>query len=351
MKSFIKFIGLVLFICLLAIYMYMYITLPNLREYFEVEHKQEEELIKENEKLKKLYRKNLHEESLIKNELEQLKKRLDIQTKNKDTEIYKQKLIEFDIEKSNASYNKVNMEVDAIKAYFKNLQKEHLKVGRELSSLKETNAMDRQKLGDLETNIMSLKMEYTTIQKQKQSSEVQIEQVKTQLEFVINKKYNDTDITSMKATLIDKQNEAADLHKKFIEITTKIRFETASYKDLKKKIENDDAKIAKLRIQYELAERQLVQAEMRHDKEVKEKDRLMAELKDIKEAVYIRDSSNKALQKDVNNMRVKYNDAIINNNDIHQKLNKLRTEIINESMEMKRLQDTIDKLRTTNCIN
>jgi chromosome segregation ATPase len=194
-------------------------------------------------------------------------------------------------------------------------------------------------------------MEYTTIQKQKQSSEVQIEQVKTQLEFVINKKYNDPDITSMKATLIDKQNEAADLHKKFIEITTKIRFETASYKDLKKKIENDDAKIAKLRIQYELAERQLVQAEMRHDKEVKEKDRLMAELKDIKEAVYIRDSSNKALQKDVNNMRVKYNDAIINNNDIHQKLNKLRTEIINESMEMKRLQDTIDKLRTTNCIN
>lgn len=326
-------------------YLYMYFTLPNLRENFEMEHKQEEALLK----LKKLYRKNLHEESLIKNELNQLKQRLDIQTKSKDTEIYKQRLLEFDIEKSIASYNKVKMEVDTIKAYFVNLQKEHIKVGRELAILKESNAMDRQKLGKLETNLMSLKMEYTTIQKEKQTTEIQITQLKTQLNLMTSKNHNDPVVASLKESLLDKQKEAAVLHKRFTETSTKIRFETASHKDLKHKIAQEEHTLAQLRTQYELDERQLVQAEMRYNKEVREKDRLMVELKDIKDTIKIRDYSNKSLQKDVNDMRTKYNDAIMHNSDIHQKLNEIRSQIITESIEIKMLQNTIDKLRKETC--
>jgi SMC interacting uncharacterized protein involved in chromosome segregation len=72
-------------------------------------------------------------------------------------------------------------------------------------------------------------------------------------------------------------------------------------------------------------------------------------LKDIKDTIKIRDCSNKSLQKDVNDMRTKYNDAIMHNSDIHQKLNEIRSQIITESIEIKMLQNTIDKLRKETC--
>jgi hypothetical protein len=348
MKHYKPILGLaLLLIPLIVIYAYMYFTLPNLKEHFEMEHTDEVALQKEMENLKKMYVKNLHEERLLKKELDGLKKQVTIQTKQKDDGIHKQKLLEFDIEKSLANYNKVKIEVDTMKSYYKSLQKGHLRTNADLNALKEAAAMDRQKLAAMETNRISLQQDLRTISKEKNATTIQIKQLKIQYDLMTTRR--DPAAESMKLQLADTQKIASEQNSRFAEVSARLRFEDAMISDLKRKMAEDTETLLKLKMQYDLDERQLVQTEMKFTNQEKEKKRLLEELKQIKDTIAIKDCANRSMQKEINTMRAKYNHAQIHNSEVRSKLNKLRTQTIDESLQIKKLQDTVDSLKKSTC--
>jgi len=284
MKYYKPILGLaLLLIPLIGVYAYMYLTLPQLKERFEMEHNDELALQKEMAKLKKLHMKNLHEERMLRKELDTLKKRVKIQSKQKDEGIHKQKLLEFDIEKSLANYNKVKLEVETIKAYYTSLQKTHLQNNAELNALKEAVAMDKQKLAVMETNRMRLLQDVTTVSKEKESTGIQIKQLKIQFDLMTTKK--DPKAETLQVQLAAMQTTTTEQNNRFAELNARLRFEDAMITDLRNKMTEDLETLAKLKAQYELDERQLVQTEMKLTNQKNEKNRLLEELKQIKDSI------------------------------------------------------------------
>lgn len=312
-----------------------------------MEHNDELALQKEMAKLKKQYVKNLHEEGLLRKELDALKKQVKIQSKQKDEGIHKQKLLEFDIEKALANYNKVKIEVDAIKSYYTSLQKAHLQTNAELNALKEAAAMDKQKLAAMETNRTKLQQDLNTVSKEKNSTSEQIKQLKLQSELMTARK--DPQADSMKLQLASAQTAASAQHSRFAEINARLRFEDAMITDLKNKMEEDTETLLKLKMQYDLDERQLVQTEMKFTNQEKTKQRLLEELKQIKDTIAIKDRSNRSLQKTIAEIRTKYNHAQIHNSEVRSNMNILRKQTIDESLKIKKLQDTVDSLKKSTC--
>jgi chromosome segregation ATPase len=348
MKHYKPILGLaLLLIPLISVYAYMYLTLPQLKERFEMEHTDEQALQKETAKLKKQYMKNLHEERMLRKELDALKKQVKIQSKQKDDGIHKQKLLEFDIEKSLANYNKVQIEVDAMKSYYASLQKTHLQTNAELNALKEAVAMDKQKLGTMETNRTKLLQDLTTVSKEKESTTIQIKQLKLQSDLMTTKK--DPKAETLKLQLAAMQTTMTEQNNRFVELNARLRFEDAMITDLRNKMTEDLETLAKLKAQYDLDERQLVQTEMKFTNQEKTKQRLLEELKQIKESIAIKDCSNRSLQKTIAEIRTKYNHAQIHNSEVRNNMNVLRKQTIDESLKIKKLQDTVDSLKKSTC--
>ena len=80
-------VGVTLLTIMILVYVYFYMTLPNLHEHFVSESKKMAELKKEYEALKKKYRKNHYEERQVNGELKTLKRTLNVQVKSKDVAI------------------------------------------------------------------------------------------------------------------------------------------------------------------------------------------------------------------------------------------------------------------------
>jgi chromosome segregation ATPase len=348
MKYYKPILGLaLLLIPLIGVYAYMYLTLPQLKERFEMEHNDELALQKEMAKLKKLHMKNLHEERMLRKELDTLKKQVKIQSKQKDEGIHKQKLLEFDIEKSLANYNKVKLEVETIKAYYTSLQKTHLQNNAELNALKEAVAMDKQKLAAMETNRIRLLQDVTTVSKEKESTGIQIKQLKIQFDLMTTKK--DPKAETLQVQLAAMQTTTTEQNNRFAELNARLRFEDAMITDLRNKMSEDLETLAKLKAQYELDERQLVQTEMKLTNQKNEKNRLLEELKQIKDSIATKDCSNRSLQKTIAEIRTKYNDAQKHNSEVRNNMNILRKQTIDESLKIKKLQDTVDSLKKSTC--
>lgn len=338
--------GLTLLTILVLVYVYFYMTLPNLHEHFVSESKKMSDLKKEYEALKKKYRKNHYEERQVNSELKGLKRNLSVQVKSKDVSIFKSGLLEYDIEKALAGYNKVKLEVDAVKSYYDNLQKEYIRVGKELSVLKDEHALDKTKCSLIDTKLIKNKRDFETLTKEVQAVDTQIIELKKQLALMVTKK--DPLADTLGQVLADRQKQKTEIDKKLAEASTKMKAELKSQQELKRKLSIDEDKLTQLKKQQSLDERQLVQTKEKINKESEDKKRREVELKQIKESISIRDNVNKSLQTDVNKMRDKYNKGIKTGTDIVSKINEMRTKTVNESLEIKKLREAIEKLKKEN---
>lgn len=339
-------VGITLLTIIVLVYVYFYMTLPNLKEHFVSESKKMSELKKEYEALKKKYRKNHFEELEVNGELKTLKRKLNVQVKSKDVSIFKSGLMEYDIEKALAAYNKVKLEVDAIKSYYDNLQKEYIRVGKELSVLKEEHSLDKQKCSLVDTKVVKYKRDFETLTKEVQGEESQIRELKKQLALMVSKK--DPLADTLTQVLADRQKQKAEIDKKLAETSAKLKADLKSQQELKRKLSIDEEKLTQLKKQQSLDERQLVQTKEKIKKESEDKKRREVELKQIKESINIRDGVNKSLQTDVNKMRDKYNKVVKDGTSITAKINEMRTKTVGESLEIKKLRDAIEKLKKEN---
>jgi len=321
-------------------------TLPNLHEHFVSEEKKERELRKEYEELKKKYRKNRYEERQARSELNSLKHNLRYQVKEKDLAIFKSGLLEYDIEKALAAYNKVKLEVDAIKSYYDNLQKEYIRVGKDLDILKDEHSLDKEKCAVIDTKLIKYKRDHETLLKEVQGEESQVREIKKQLALMTSKK--DPLAATLAQVLSDRQKQKAAIDKKLAEAGAKMKIELKTQQELKRKLSIDEDKLTQLKKQRSLDERQLVQTQEKIKKESEDKKRREIELKQIKDSISVRDGMNKSLQVDVNKARQKYNDVIKQETSVVQKINEMRTKTVSESMEIKKLRDAIEKLKKEN---
>lgn len=334
--------GVTVLIFIIAVYAYFYMTLPKLHEHFVSERKKEEALRKEYDALKKNYRKNRNEELEVRGELKSLKRNLQYQAKEKDIAIYKSGLLEYDIEKALAAYNKVKLEVDAVKSYYDNLQKEYIRVGKELDILKEEHALDKEKCSLVDTKLVKSKRDYETLIKVVQAGESQLREVRKQLDLMVAKK--DPLATTLAQVLADRQKEKAEVDKKLAVASAKMKIELKSQQELKRKLSIDEDKLTRLKKQRSLDERQLVQTQEKINKESADKKRREIELKQIKESISIRDGINRNLQVDVHKAREKYNKVIRDETNVVNRINEMRNKTVTESIEINKLRESISKL-------
>ncbi len=334
--------GVTVLIIIIAVYAYFYMTLPKLHEHFVSERKKEEALRREYDALKKKYSKNRHERLEVRGELQTLKSNLHYQVKEKDVAIYKSGLLEYDIEKALAAYNKVKLEVDAVKSYYTNLQKEYIRVGKDLSALKEEHALDKEKCSLVDTKLIKSKRDYEALIKVVQGGEIQLREVKKQLDLMVAKK--DPLATTLAKVLVDRQKEKAVIDKKLAEAGVKLKIELKKQQELKRKLSINEDKLTRLKKQQSLGERQLVQTKEKINKEAAEKKRREIELKQIKESISIRDGINRNLQVDVNKAREKYNKVIRDETNVVKRINDIRTKTVGESLEIRKLRESITKL-------
>jgi len=335
--------GISILVILIGIYVYMYLTLPNLKEHFANQSKAEKEMLKQHDELKNTYKKNRFEVQELNYELKRLKRELQLNEKNKNKDIYNNSLLEYDVEKANASYNLVKMGLESVRSYYANLQKEYLRVGKELSTLKEQYALDKEKCSLVDTSVLKLTRDHETVVKERHTTTIQIEELKKQLDLMVAKK--DPLATTLTQVLKERQDSRTALDKKLSETSQKMKQGLAKAEELNKKLSKDKDALEKVKKQHDVAERQLVQIEAKIKEESKSKKERTTELDQVKQSITIREKINNDLQKDVDSVRAKYNKVIGANTTLTNKINKQREENLKDSAEIKKLQDAIAAMK------
>lgn len=323
-------------------YAYLYTTVPKIHEHFTTESKKQKALMNDYDQLKKKYLKNTQETVAAKEELKTLTKNLRLQSASKESGLNKGALLEYDVEKAQAAYNKVNLEVNSLKSYLENLQKEYIKTGKTLDTMKTEYAIDKEKCTVIDTSLLKSKGDYTTLQKEVEGATSQISELKKQLALMTTK--NDPLATTLAPVLEDRQKQKLELDKKLAETGAKLKAEMNQQEQLKKKLTLDEEKLAKVKKQHGLNEQLLVKTEAKFKSESSEKKKREVDLKQLNDSISVNDGLNKKLQEDVNKMREKYNKATKDGTTVASKIVEMRTKTTNQSIEIKKLQQAVEEM-------
>jgi len=194
----------------------------------------------------------------------------------------------------------------------------------------------------VDTSLIKSKMDYTTLQKEVESATNNISELKKQLGLMTTK--GDPLAATLTPVLQDRQKDKLEIDKKLAETGAKLKAELAQADQLKKKLKLNEEKLAELTKQRALNEQQLVKTKAKFDSGSQEKSRLEAELKQLNDAITVNDNINKKLQDDINNLRNRYNRVVKSELNTSEKISAARTKTVNQSMEIKKLQDTIETI-------
>jgi chromosome segregation ATPase len=324
------------------IYAYMYFTLPHLKEHFEnipVDKNDQ----KTCDKLKQEYKKNQAEERQISTELENKRNELKKEQDAKDQTLNETSLFEYDLEKKTAIYAKFQSELDALKSYHKNLEKDYIKSGKDLALMRESHSIERAKCTSMETEYTKLKRDYEASLKEKLASEIIEEQLKKQLSLIDTK--NDPMAKVIQTTLDERQEQKKVIDMKLAEEATKLKLEYDTMSNLKIKLSKDEDAFTKLKKQRDVIERQMVQLDTKINRDSKQKSVYENELKQMKKTIEVRDVLNKDLQNDINKLRLNYD----NDNKIHIKnsseLSRLKAENIATNTMITDMKNKINKFK------
>lgn len=321
---------------------YCYLNQNKLIEHFESLAEKETALKTEYSELQKKYQQNMQEEITTSSELSTLKKKLGHDAKGKVAEGNKVRLYEYDMEKVQAAYNKVSLEVNTLKSYFESLQKEYIKTGKDLDTLKEEYALDKEKCAVVDTNLTKSKMDYSTVQKEVESATNTVAELKKQLGLMTTK--SDPLAATLTPVLQERQKEKLEIDKKLAEMGARLKADMAAAEQLKKKLQLDGEKLAELTKKQSLSQQQLVKTQAKFTSGSQEKTKLESELKQLTDAITVNDGINKKLQDDITNLRNRYNKVVSNESAITTKISTVRTKTVNQSIEIKKLQDAIEAI-------
>jgi len=336
-------IGITVLVITVTICIYYYLNKTTIHEHFETMKEKTSNLKANYTELQKKYRQNIQEEITTSSELETLKKKMGIESKGKISEGNKVRLYEYDMEKVQAALNNINLEVNALKSYYESLQKTYIKTGKDLDTLKEEYALDKEKCAVVDTSLAKSKTDFSKLEKDVVSATSTVNELKKQLGLLTAK--SDPLAATLTPVLQDRQKEKLAIDKKLAETGAKLKAELATAEQLKKKLKLDEDKLVELTKQRSLGELQLVKTKAKFNAGSQEKTKLENELKQLNNSITVNDSINKKLQDDINNLRSKYNKVVKEELGTTEKIVAARTKTVNQSIEIKKLQDTIESIK------
>jgi len=323
----------------------MYFTLPNLKEHFEDVNTSKKEEIEEerNKELCKTVQKSRIEEHQINQELLHKQAELKHIQEAKSHTISETKLLEFDLEKLTAIYEKFQEETQALITYNTKLQEEFIKSGKELNNLNGSNNEIKAQIATKEAQNTKLLNDYKSSIKEKQANDIIEEQLKKQLSVIADK--NDALAKTIQKTLEERQEQKKVLNKKLAEESSKLKLEFDTLNELRLLLSKNENTYNKLQEQQDVFERQIVQIQAKIKDDTKQRLTYEFEIQQIKLALQRRDLTNTIVQKDIENLRKSYENTSKTKTQKALIISKLKSENASSKDEIKKLQDAIDNLK------